>query len=118
MAKYALFLHEQPGDNAGMSQPEIQKMVGDYMSWAQTLGREGHLVSGEKLSDAGGRHLRSRNGALQASDGPYAPSREIIGGLFVIAAKDMAEAEKISATCPHLKYGRNSWIELRAIDEL
>jgi len=118
MGRYALFPHERPGDNSGISPPDVDKTVRAYMGWAQTLAKQGDLVSGEKLSDEGGRLLRSRDGKLQASDGPDAPTREIIGGPFAIAAKDKAETGKISATCPRLKSGRNARIELRAIDAL
>ncbi len=50
------------------------------------------------------------------TDGPYAESKEVVGGFFIIAAKDYEEACKIAQGCPHLKhYGR---VEVRQIDKM
>jgi hypothetical protein len=54
-------------------------------------------------------------GAL-ASDGPYAEAKDVIGGFFMVQAETDADAEKLAASCPHLR-GRN-WIEIRRIDKL
>ncbi len=53
-----------------------------------------------------------------ASDGPYAEAKDVIGGYFVIEAKDAAEAEAITRDCPHLASSPGNWIELRPIEDL
>ncbi|MEX0809025.1 MAG: YciI family protein [Dongiaceae bacterium] len=118
MAKFALLLHDMPGDYAKLSPSEIERMIGAYIAWSKDLAKRGKLINGEKLSDQGGRHLRMRNGKVQGSDGPYAETREIVGGLYLISADNLAEAEALAGTCPHLNYGKNSWIELRPIDQM
>jgi hypothetical protein len=50
------------------------------------------------------------------TDGPYAESKEVVAGFFVISAGDYAEACRIAESCPHLKYG--SHIEVRQVQEL
>jgi len=50
------------------------------------------------------------------TDGPYAESKELVGGFFIISATDYAEACRIAESCPHVKYG--SYIEVRQVQEL
>ena len=114
MSQYLLLLHEGPNDNDGLSPEEIQRMIEEYRAWSQSMGQAGHLVSGNKLTNEGGRSLSGWAGEFSVTDGPWAEAKEVIGGLFHINAKDYDEAVKLSKTCPHLKYrGR---LELRRID--
>lgn len=113
MNQYLLLLHETPGDYSSLSPAQMKEEVARYGAWAGDLAQRGLLVSGEKLVDDGGRQLRV--GGL-ASDGPYAEAKDVVGGFFMIKAANDAEAEKLAASCPHLR-GRN-WIELRRIDNV
>jgi hypothetical protein len=111
MHEYLLLLHETPGDFGDLSPAQMQEIVAEYAAWAQGLAERGLLVSGKKLTDDGGRHLRV---GAPGSDGPYAEAKDVIGGLFVLKADNDAQAEALAAGCPHLR-GRN-WIEIRRID--
>ena len=91
-------------------------MTREYMEWADRLRERGQLKGGNKLTDDAGRILRTQSGRLCTTDGPYAESKEIVGGFFVISAGDYAEACRIAESCPHLKYG--SYIEVRQVQEL
>jgi hypothetical protein len=113
MNQYLLLLHETPGDYSSLSPAQMQEEVARYGAWAGEMAQRGLLVSGEKLTDDGGRHLRA--GPL-ASDGPYAEAKDVIGGFFMIKAASDAEAETLAASCPHLR-SRN-WIEIRRIDKV
>ena len=62
---------------------------------------KGKLAGGEKLTASGGRHIRLKDGKPIASDGPYAEAKDVVGGYFVIEAKDPAEAETITKDCPY-----------------
>lgn len=95
---------------------EFTRMTREYMDWADRLRAQGQLKGGNKLTDDAGRILRSNSGRLATTDGPYAESKEIVGGFFVISAGDYAEACRIAESCPHLKYG--SYIEVRQLQEL
>ena len=53
-----------------------------------------------------------------ASDGPYAEAKDVIGGYFVIEAKDAAEAEAIARDCPHLALAATNWVEIRPIEDM
>jgi hypothetical protein len=115
MHEYLLLLHETPGDFSGLSPAQMQEVVDRYAAWAGEMAQRGLLVSGKKLVDDGGRHLRlGQGGAPLVSDGPYAEAKDVIGGLFIIKADNDAQAETLAAGCPHL-HGRN-WVEIRRID--
>lgn len=113
MNQYLLLLHETPGDYSSLSPAQMQEEVARYGAWAAEMAQKGLLVSGEKLSDDGGRHLRAGRLAI---DGPYAEAKDVIGGFFIVKAENDAHAEQLAAGCPHLK-GRN-WIEIRRVDVL
>jgi hypothetical protein len=113
MAQFMLILHDKPGQFASLSPEEIQKVIEKYGAWRQKLTADSTLVNGRKLTDEGGKRLNSSGGKVSVVDGPYAESKEVVGGFFIIRAKDYDEAAEIAKGCPHLQYGR---IELRQID--
>jgi hypothetical protein len=115
MNQYLLMLHETPAAYAGISPAEMAAIIERYAAWAQALGERGQLAGGHKLTEDGGVRLSRRNGKVLASDGPYAESKDVVGGFFLINAVDDAEAQRIAEGCPHLDFGDN-WIELRRID--
>ena len=114
MNQYVLMLHENPAQYADVSPAEMQQIVARYGAWAAEMGEKGHYVRGDKLVDDGGRHLRLQAGGVVVSDGAYAEVKDVIGGYFVLQARDRAEAEALASSCPHL-HGSN-WIELRQIE--
>jgi hypothetical protein len=93
-------------------------MTKRYMTWADTLRQKGKLAGGEKLAAGGVRHIKVKDGKPLASDGPYAEAKDVIGGYFVIEAKDAAEAETIARDCPHLALAATNWVEIRPIEAM
>lgn len=116
MSHYLLLLHETPADSAHITPAEMQEIIQRHQAWAADLAHKGQLLSGEKLTDDGGRHLRQAGGRPLASDGPYAEAHDVIGGFYLVQADNDPAAEAIAARCPHLQ-GRQ-WIELRRIEAL
>ena len=116
MPKYMLLLHDNMSELSKMSPDEMQRIIARYNAWSEKMGRTGKLVGGEKLTDEGGKHITAKGGKMTVKDGPYAEAKEVIGGYFLIEAKDYAEAAKLCEDCPHLAL--NGRIELRAIDKL
>lgn len=117
MPRYMLFLHQQATSDAERSPAEIQAIIDEYKQWSERTAAAGKLVGGEKLTDVAadaGRRMRMQGGEVVVSDGPFAETKELIGGFFQIEAADYDEAVKISRDCPHLKFG--GWIELRQVD--
>ena len=116
MPKYMLLLHERTGEGGDLSPEEIQGVIQKYRDWSQRMGEAGKLVGGDKLTDDDGKVLRPDGGGVAVTDGPYAETKEVIGGYFQIEAGDYAEAVEISKTCPHLAFGGG--IEIRQVDEV
>lgn len=114
MKQFILLLHEQADEIDEMSPEEMQANIARYSAWAQSLGEKNRFVGGEKLADDGGRILRTANGGMIVSDGPYSETKDVVGGYFIIRAADYAEAEDIARTCPHAERG---WpIEIRHLE--
>ncbi len=117
MPKYMLLLHEPAtlaAEMAGQLSPEqIQSVIQRYREWAGGLAAAGKLAGGDKLQDMTGRVLKRAGGTTQVTDGPYAESKEVIGGYFVLEAADYAEAVELSKGCPHLDHGP---VEIREVE--
>ena len=116
MPNYMLFLHEDQGQFDGRAPDEMMRIIEEYGAWAETMRDAKRLAGGEKLTDDAGKVLRPKAGKIVVTDGPYAESKEIVGGYFAITAKDYAEACEIAKECPHLKYGGR--IEVREVHQL
>lgn len=112
MPEYILLLHEDPSQYAAMSPADMQAIIEKYKLWSDTTGAKGQLLGGHKLADSG-RRISMRAGAIAVTDGPYAETKEVIGGFFHIRAASYDEAVEISKTCPHVA---NGVVEVREID--
>lgn len=118
MTSFMLLLHvptERPSAATTDGEAAIS-ITREYMDWADRLRAAGQHKGGSKLTNDAGKILRGPIGHPSVTDGPYAEGREIVGGFFIIAARDYTEACSIAQTCPHLKYG--SYIEVRQVQEL
>ena len=116
MPNYMLFLHRNSSRPARLSPDEMMAMTKAYMGWAERMRAEGKLKGGEKLSDDPGRVMRRKQDRVAITDGPYAESKELVGGFFILAAGDYDEACRLAESCPHLQYGGR--IEVREIEPM
>jgi len=113
-----LLLHQAPNYNMDLPREKMLEMTKRYMSWAESLGAKGKLAGGEKLTAGGVRLVKVKDGKPVVSDGPYAELKDVVGGYFVIEAKDQAEAEAIAKDCPHMAISAANWIEIRPIESM
>jgi hypothetical protein len=117
MDQYILMLHSAPKafDRDHLSPQRFQEIYGKYRAWRDRMASEGKLAGGNKLEDGTGRVMRAENGSgkVHITDGPYAESKEVIGGFFVVKAETYEQAVKIASDCPHLEFGT---IEIRRIE--
>jgi len=116
MANFMLFLHQSVTNRPNLSRDEAMRMTNEYVAWANKMRQEGRFVGGDKLTDDPGKVLRTRGGKSVVTDGPYAETKEIVGGYFCIKATDFAEAVDLAQSCPHLKFGGE--IEVRQVHEM
>jgi hypothetical protein len=113
MAKFMLILHQTPRNWNDLSPDQIQQKVEKYQAWIEKMHSSGRHVSSEKLGEEGGRLLAVREGRLMVTDGPYAESKEVVGGYYVFRAANYEEAVELARDCPFLDDGR---IEIRQTD--
>jgi hypothetical protein len=114
MATFMLLLHESPAVTRDLSPAEVQGIIDRYKAWAEGLGRSGRLRGGDKLGDGEGRVMRAAaDGRPVVTDGPYAESKEVVAGYFLLEAADYDEAVALAGDCPHLAFGT---VEVRRIE--
>ncbi|MEZ6087146.1 MAG: YciI family protein [Pirellulaceae bacterium] len=91
---------------AGLSETELNELMESCMAYDDQLRQNGHYVGGEALQQA--EHavtLRYRNGKPEATDGPYAETKEQIGGILILEANDMSHAIELMSQHPGVKFG-------------
>lgn len=93
----------------GLSPEEMQKVSDQWMKWFQGLMKEGKCVAGHPLEREG--KTVSKNGRVV--DGPFAESKEAIGGYFLLNVPTMDDALAIAKQCPGLPYGAK--VEVRQL---
>jgi hypothetical protein len=114
MPKYMLLLHDNPAAFANVSPEQMQKIIEKYVAWGARLRQAGIWEASAKLTNDPGRVVRSKDGDVRVTDGPYSETKEVLGGYYLIRADDYAQAVEISRDCPQLEYGGT--IEVRQID--
>jgi len=96
-----------------MPEAERGAFFGAYMQFTADIKASGHLRGGDALQPvATATTVRIRDGKLTTTDGPFAETREQLGGYYLVEAKDLDEAIKIAARIPSAKVGS---IEVRPI---
>jgi hypothetical protein len=109
-----LLLFRGAGWDKGLSPEQLQKAMDQFMAWFERLKQEGKVKVGQPLERTG-KIVSGKNGR-HVADGPFAESKEAIGGYFLLQADDLDEAVEIAKTCPTLEYG-GSTLEVRPIAE-
>src|SRR5207237_1803618 len=97
----------------GLSPAQLQKVVSDWMAWFERLKAEGKCAGGHPLEEEG--KVVSGKQGRSVADGPFAESKEAIGGFFYLTVADENEAIEIAKQCPGLEFG--SVVEVRPVAE-
>jgi hypothetical protein len=100
----------------GLAQAERDAVMQDYGQWVQSTAASGHYRTGAKLkSSASSTTVRARNGKPVITDGPYAETKEQLGGYHVLECKDLDEAMALASRIPTLRVGGT--IEVRPVQQ-
>ena len=86
-----------------LSPEQIQKVASDWMAWFERLTKEGKVTSGHPLMNEG--KMVSGKKGRNVADGPFAESKEVIGGYFYLQVANEEEAIAIAQQCPGLEHG-------------
>ena len=112
-SKYLLLFRGNDWDK-GLSPEQLQKVVSDWVAWFDRLTQEGKCQGGHPLQEEG-KLVSGTNGRIVV-DGPFAESKEAIGGYFYLQVGDIDEAVEIAKQCPGLEYG--CIVEVRPVADL
>ena len=113
--KYLCLAYEQESLLNALSRTEWDALRGETLSYVEELRKRGHLVSTEPLQSArAATTVRVRSGKVSLTDGPFAETKEQLGGFFLIDARDLNEAIQVASKWPSARLGS---IEVRPIEE-
>ena len=91
---------------AEIPQEAAQRMMEECFAYDDELRRGGHFIGGEALdSFRNAVTLRMKNGAVEVTDGPYAETKETLGGILVLEARDLNHAIALMSKHPGVKMG-------------
>jgi hypothetical protein len=111
--KYMVLIYSDPSREPSYGTPEFQTMMGDYFSFNERLKADGIAYSGEGLQGVEtATSLRFRNGKAETMDGPFAETKEHLGGYYVLEVADLDAALAYAALIPTAHYGT---IEVRPL---
>lgn len=100
---------------AAMSPEEGQKMMEECLAYDDELRRGGHFLGGEALDSVKNAvTLRMKEGKVEVTDGPYAETKEALGGILLLEARDLNHAIALMSKHPGVKTGP---FEIRPADE-
>ncbi len=89
-----------------LSESEVNAMMDECFTYDDELRRGGHYVGGEGLqSPRNAATLRFRDGKVSITDGPYAETKEQLGGILILEARDLNHAIQLMSKHPGVKYG-------------
>ena len=111
--RYLILIHSEEAGWARLDGDQQQHWMNAYIAYTKNLRETDKLVeSGQLGLCANAKQVSFQGDKRTVIDGPFADTKEQIGGFFLIEAKDDAEALKIASDCPGARHGR---VELRAL---
>src|SRR5437016_11962015 len=111
--QYLLLIYRNEAELSKMSPEARQKMSAEYGTYTQSIIQSGHFKAGDGLQPTTtATTVRVREGKTLTTDGPFAETREQLGGYYLIDAKDLDTALAIAARIPGAKTGS---IEVRPV---
>jgi hypothetical protein len=111
--QYMLLIYSEPGSRDRYSDEEVDAMYEEYFALSRRLREQGKLVSSNELQpSSSAKNVEVRDGETVATDGPFAETKEVLGGYYLIEADSTEEAIEWAAQIPSARYGR---VEVRPV---
>jgi hypothetical protein len=111
--QYALLVYERPGSYDGLSAEELESLTGEYMA----IRSDERVFDGAHLAPAStATTVRLRDGKSVLTDGPFAETKEVFGGYYLLAADDLDDALAVVQRIPAIRMG--GAVEIRPLMEL
>ena len=113
--KYLCMAYEEEDKLNALSRSEWDALRRETIEYVDAIRKSGHLIVTHALQSVhSATTVRVRNGRLSTTDGPFAETKETLGGFFLIEAKDLDDALEVAAKWPSARIGS---IEVRPIQE-
>jgi len=113
--KYLCLIYDDEKKWETMSKAEADAYMGEYFAFTDGIKGSGHYIGGNALQPVHtATTVRSRNGKLSTTDGPFAETKEQLGGYYLIEARDLNDALQVAQKIPSVRTGS---IEVRPIQE-
>jgi hypothetical protein len=113
--KYLCMAYEEESKLNALSQSEWDALRTETLNYLDELKKNGYLMAAEPLQSVrNAATVRVRDGKVSITDGPFAETKETLGGFFLINAKDLNEAIQVAAKWPSARLGS---IEVRPIED-
>ena len=113
--RYACLIYDDEKKVEGMSPKESEAFMGEYFAFTDAIKKNGHYLGGEALQGvATATCVRIRNGKMSTTDGPFAETKEQLGGFYLINARDLNDAIQVASKIPSARLGT---VEIRPVVE-
>lgn len=113
--KYICLAYEEESKLNDLSASEWHRLRDETLAYLAELRQKGHIIAAEALQSVkNATTVRVRGGKVGISDGPFAETKEQLGGFFLITARDLNEAIQIASKWPSARFGS---IEVRPLEE-
>ena len=113
--RYLCLIYDDESKMGTMPKEQMEAMMGEYFAFTDGIKKSGHYIGGEALQPTQtATTVRVRNGKISNTDGPFAETKEQLGGYYLINAKDLNDAIQIASKIPSSRVGS---IEVRPIQE-
>lgn len=111
--KYMLLIYTDPN---AFDPAQGEKIMGEYMAFTQEILDSGEMVSGDPLEPSEtATSVRIRDGKRSATDGPFAETKEVLGGYYIVDVKDLDRAIELAAKIPD---ARTATVEVRPVRDM
>ena len=102
------------GGRRAESPAEGEQQMQRWVNWLQELSEKGHIKDRGQPLEQEGKVVRSRGRSV--TDGPYAESKDVVGGYTLIDAKDLSQAAELAGGCPIFEY--DGLVEVRPVMQM
>jgi hypothetical protein len=111
--KYLALIYENEKSWESVPQDQANAVMGEYFAFTDSHRKNGKVLAGEALEPTHtATTVRVRNGKISTTDGPFAETKEQLGGFYLLDAKDLNEAIQVAAKIPGAKTGS---VEVRPV---
>jgi hypothetical protein len=113
--RYMCVIYDDEQTMATMSKEEADAFMGEYFAFTEGIKKSGHHLGGEALQPVQtATTVRIRNGKVSSTDGPFAETKEQLGGFYLITARDLNDAIQVASKIPSARTGS---VEVRPVIE-